>query len=161
MKEGAKYSFLEAKQKLEWLCVYQERCSFELEKKLYEWGIAKEDADALLAHLITENFLSEERFALAYCSGKVSIKKWGRQKIQAGLKARRISNYSIDKAMNSIDQDLYWLNLAHLVSYKWNLLKNEKDAFKKKMKVVRYLSSKGYESDLIYDAIQEFSDVET
>ena len=91
----SKYSFLEAKTKLEALCAYQERCSFDLDKKMKEWGVDTEDRNRLLAHLIEHNFLNEERFAEAYVSGKVNIKKWGRVKIKMQLKSKKISNYCV------------------------------------------------------------------
>jgi regulatory protein len=75
MKSECKYSFLEAKTKLEALCAYQERCSFELNSKMISWGLFEDDRNALLADLITNNFLSEERFAEAFTSGKVRVKK--------------------------------------------------------------------------------------
>ena len=50
-----KYSFLEAKTKIEAYCAYQERCSSELEKKLYDWGIDREDQGRLLSDLISNN----------------------------------------------------------------------------------------------------------
>lgn len=151
MASECKYSFLEAKQKLEALCAYQERCSFELEKKMMQWHVDAENRSILLAHLIENNFLNEERFAEAFVSGKINIKKWGRHKITRELKSKRISDYSIRKGLESIDPDVYWNNLKHLTSKKLDGLANEKDAFKKKMKLFRFLSSKGYETDLIHD----------
>lgn len=155
MKSECKYSFLEAKTKLEALCAYQERCSFELEQKLISWGIHIEDRNRLLAELITTNFLNEERFASAFTSGKVNIKKWGRIKIRTQLKQKHISDYSIKKAFSEIDEDLYLNNLKHLAERKLEMLPQEKNAYNRKMKVYRFLSSKGYETDLIREVVEE------
>jgi regulatory protein len=155
MKSECKYSLLEAKVKLEALCAYQERCSFELEKKMQLWGLDPENQRILLADLITNNFLNEERFAEAFVSGRINIKKWGRIKIKMELKRKFISDYSINKAIASIDGDAYWNNLKHLTIQKSRLLKQEKDAFKKKVKLFRFLNSKGYEQDLIHEVYQE------
>ena len=155
MSLGRKYSFLEAKTKLEALCAYQERCSSELEKKLVQWRFNQEDTDRLLAHLISNNFLNEERFALAFVSGKVNIKKWGRIKIRQHLKAKYISKYSIDKGVASIDEDVYLGNLTGLALRKYELLKSEKNSYNKKVKIYRFLSSKGYETDLIHPIVDE------
>ena len=154
MKSECKYSLLEAKSRLENLCAYQERCSFDLNRKMLDWGLGQEDRDALLADLITNNFLSEERYAEAFVSGKINIKKWGRIKIQQHLKAKFISKYSILKGLNSIDEDVYLNNLNNLLEKKMNTLSSEKDPFTKKNKVYRYLSSKGYESDYIREAFK-------
>jgi regulatory protein len=152
MKSECKYSFLEAKAKLESLCAYQERCQFEIEQKLRSWGFDQEDQQRLIADLITNRFLDEERFASAYVSGKFRIKKWGRIKIKSHLKQKHISSYSIQKALNEIDADAYWESLVHLAERKSEELKKERDSWAKKAKLMRFLQSKGYESDLIQDA---------
>ena len=69
------YSFLEAKQKIEAWCAYQERAQSEVVKKLREYGLDTQDTYALISDLITNNFLNEQRFASAFTSGKVRIKK--------------------------------------------------------------------------------------
>lgn len=156
MLSERKYSFLEAKTKLEALCAYQERCSSELEKKLFQWRFDREDTDRLLAHLISNNFLNEERFAEAFVSGKVNIKKWGKNKIIQHLKQKRISKYSIDKGIASISDEVYFSNLRGLAERKYLSLDREKDGYPKKVKIYRYLSSKGYETDLIKETVEEF-----
>jgi len=107
MKSECKYSFLEAKAKIEALCAYQERCQFEIDQKLISWGFNEEDSSALIVDLIKNRFLDEERFASAFVSGKFRIKRWGRIKIKAHLKQKRISVYSNDKALKEIDPDEY------------------------------------------------------
>lgn len=156
MMSERKYSLLEAKARLEALCAYQERCSFELSKKMQQWGLDREDQDRLLAELISSNFLNEERFAEAFVSGKIRIKRWGKIKIRIELKKKMISNYSIDKALKAIDLDEYWANLLHLAERKWKL-STENDFFKRKVKLYRFLNTKGYEQDLIKDAVEEIS----
>jgi len=152
--EGArKYSLLEAKSRLEALCAYQERCSWELEQKMLKWEVDYEDRNRLLAHLIEHNFLNEERFAEAYTSGKINIKRWGRIKIRIELKRKFISDYSIRKALDGIDLDVYSSNLEKLATHKFESLRSENDSFKKRIKLLRYLSGKGYENDLINDRL--------
>lgn len=153
MKSECKYSFLEAKAKLEALCAYQERCSFELEQKMRLWGVDSENQSILLAHLISNNFLNEERFAEAFVSGKINIKRWGRIKIRQHLKQKFISEYSIKKGLASIDLDVYAKNINDLAQKKYMMLNREKDSYAKKAKVYRFLSSKGYETDLIRDCV--------
>lgn len=154
MKSECKYSFLEAKAKLEALCAYQERCQFEIDQKLRMWGFDSEDRMILISDLITNRFLDEERFASAYVSGKFRIKKWGRIKIKNHLIQKHVSNHSIQKALKEIDLDEYWKSLLHLTQRKWDELFKEKDPWNKRIKLSRFLQSKGYESDLIQDAIE-------
>ena len=155
MSLGRKYSFLEAKTKLEALCAYQERCSSELQKKLVQWRFNQEDMDRLLAHLISDDFLNEERFALAFVSGKVNIKKWGRIKIRQQLKLKHISKYSIEKGIASIDEATYMNHLLSLALRKFEQLRQDENSYEKKVKIYRFLSSKGYEIGLIRSAVDE------
>tara|TARA_R110002072_G_scaffold281965_3_gene444664 strand:+ start:5922 stop:6398 length:477 start_codon:yes stop_codon:yes gene_type:complete len=157
MKSECKYSFLEAKSRLEYLCAYQERCSSELEEKMYDWGFNQEDTSQLISHLIAHNYLNEERFAEAFTSGKVNIKKWGRIKIHQQLKQKRISDYSIKKGLSSIDEVVYMENLQSLALKKWKSLSKERDSYSKKVKVYRFLSSKGYETDLLRNCVDEIA----
>ncbi|WP_027419092.1 regulatory protein RecX [Crocinitomix catalasitica] len=143
-----KYTIYEAKQKIEAYCAYQERSAFEVSKKLTEWGIYSEDIDQLLADLIVNNFLNEERFARAYVSGKFRIKKWGRKKILPGLKQKQISDYSIRKGMEEIDEDDYLITLNELAAKK-NSKPTNTLTWDEKAKLTRYLQSKGYEYELI------------
>lgn len=155
-----KFSLLEAKFKLEALCAYQERCEFELRKKMQSWRIPYDEQDRLIADLIVNNFLSEERFAEAFISGKIRIKRWGKIKIRQELKQRHISDYSINKGFKEISEEEYWENLLHLTKKKWTSLSKERESYQKKAKVYRFLQSKGYETDLIKMAVEEVVSVD-
>lgn len=150
------YSFLEAKSKLESLCAYQERCQFEINQKLISWNFKIEQRDQLISDLISNNFINEQRFAEAFVSGKFRIKKWGRIKITSHLKQKHISNYSIQKGIKEIDLDEYWETIVKLASKKKIELEFKKgDIWDKKSKVFRFLQSKGYETDITSDAVNE------
>jgi regulatory protein len=153
VQQSPKYSLLEAKQKIEAFCAYQERCDFEIRKKLKSWHIYSEDIDILISDLITNNFLNEERFAEAFVSGKFRIKKWGRLKIKQHLKQKQISDYSINKGLSQIDEEEYLNTLIQLRNTKSKTIK-AKNEWDKKAKLTRYLSSKGFESNLIFDILK-------
>lgn len=154
MKSECNFSFLTAKQKIEAFCAYQDRCHFEVSNKLNQWGIVGEQKDQLMAHLIEHRFLDEQRFADSYVSGKFRIKRWGRIKIRQQLKAKFVPLTCINKAILQIDGDDYYATLVALATKKHNELSNEKDSYSKKAKIMRFLASKGYEQDLIYDAVE-------
>jgi regulatory protein len=150
------YTFLEAKAKLESLCAYQERCQFEIDQKLISWKFPPDQRDQLIADLITNNFINEQRFAEAFVSGKFNIKKWGRIKITSHLKQKLISNYSIQKGLKEIDQDQYWSTIVALAFKKKAELSSKKgNLWDHKAKTYRFLQSKGYESDICSEAIKE------
>lgn len=157
MKSECKYSFLEAKAKIESFCAYQERCHYEVSMRLQSWGIVGEQQDQLIADLITNRFLNEERFVESFASGKFRIKRWGKIKIRQHLKKRFISEYSIKRGLAAIDDADYMGTLYSLAAVKTIALDREKDPWVKKAKIVRYLSSKGYEQDLIFDVLEEIA----
>lgn len=135
-------------------CNYQERAHQEVRNKLYELGATTPEVENLIAELIEADLLNEERFARSYARGKFRIKKWGRGKIKAGLKALRVSDYCIAKGLKEIDPDEYWTTLKSLAERWWAHYKGTKPEWARKAKTQQYLVSRGYESQLAGDALQ-------
>lgn len=149
------FSLLELKQKAEQFCAYQERCHKEVIQRLYQWRATPEEQNEIVVHLIQNNFLNEERFAQSFARGKHRIKKYGKVRIVNELKIRGISNYNIQKALEEISDQAYQQAFNELSERAWHSIK-EKNELKKKKKFCDYLFRKGYESDLIYTAWNEF-----
>lgn len=140
--------------KVQQYCVYQERSQQEVRNKLYEWGLYKDDVENIIVELIESKFINEERFALAYASGKFRIKKWGKVKIKAGLKSFNISIYCINKALSSINSKEYSETLKDEILKKAKVI-NERNILTKKLKIINYMISRGFERDLINDILDE------
>lgn len=134
-------------------CAYQERSQQEVRDKLYDWGLHSAQVEQLISTLIQDNFLNEERFALAFAQGKLRIKGWGKLKIKQALKFKRVSDKLIQKALKSLDDEEYEQKLSAVLEKKARLL-HEKDAFKRRYKLQLYLSSRGFESDLIAEVLK-------
>lgn len=144
----------QALQKLKHYCAYQERCHSEVKDKLYQLGVWKKDHDEIIAVLIEENYLNEERFAVAFAGGKFRIKQWGRVRIKYELKQKQVSEYSIKKAMKQIDEEEYLSLLNKLAKEKYTALKNEQYLIRKK-KTMDYLAAKGFEADLVRKVMEK------
>ena len=144
-------------QKLRQYCAYQERCHAEVKEKLYSFGLRRNEVDESIAQLIEENYLNEERFAIHFAGGKFRMKQWGRVKIKYALKQKQISEYCIRKAMKEIDEDDYVATLEKLSAEKWKTLRSEKNKFIKMRKTRDFLLQKGYETDLVYEALKACS----
>jgi len=136
-------------------CAYQERCHYDVEKKLRELNVDEEIQDEIISDLIQQNFLNEERYTIAYVQGKVNIKKWGRKKIKYELHKKYISQYCINKALSMIDEDDYLVNLQSIIEKKRSTI-NGKSDYDKRTKLFRYLHSKGYETEIINNNIDEY-----
>jgi regulatory protein len=143
-------------QKLRFYCRYQQRCQSEIKEKLFELGINKRDHDEIMNELIKENCVNDERFALAFASGRFKLKQWGRKKIRQGLKEKRVSDEIAQKALDQINKKEYEAILDKLARERYSALKHEQH-FVRKKKTMDYLMQKGYEIDLVKDAINNFS----
>ena len=139
----------EALKKIKHYCTYQERNHQETKEKLYSFGLYKNEVEQLLSQLVEENYLNEERFAMAFAGGKFRIKQWGRVKIKYELKQKRVSDYCIKAALKVIDEMDYENTLQQLATAKLKTLKSEKNIFVKKSKLQQYLIHKGFEAGLI------------
>jgi regulatory protein len=146
------YDKKSAKLKIEQYCAYQERSQQEVRDKLYDMGLHKEDVENIISELIDNNFLNEERFATTFARGKFRIKHWGRIKIKQHLKQKKVSEYCIKKALSLIDPNEYEKIIIQLIEKKNRELK-ESDAYIKKQKVIRYVVSRGFESDIVLSLI--------
>lgn len=152
MKSQKSYTVDEATKVLEHFCAYQERCHKEVEQRLYDLKMIPEAKEIIILHLLQHNFLNEERFAKAYVRGKFSIKKWGRIKIVSELKFKNISSYNIKTGLKEINEDDYIKTLQTIAEKKLTLIK-EPNSFKKKSKLINFLISKGFETQLIYKIV--------
>jgi regulatory protein len=144
------YTLNEATKKLEHFCAYQERCHKEVMAKLRSMGMIPMAIDQIMAHLIQENFLNEERFARSYARGKFTIKKWGRQRIVRELKQREVSTFNIKAALSEISQSDYLETFEVLANKRWEQLRDSHLETKKR-KLSQYLLYRGWESHLVYD----------
>ena len=133
-------------------CAYQERTQQEVRKRLDAWDIYGDDAEEIIAELITQGYLSEERFATAFAGGKFRIKGWGKRKITQELAQRGITGYNLNKALADIKPDDYRSKLTDLLEKKRRQVRDD-NPLVVKQKLARYALSKGYEPALIWDVL--------
>ncbi|MGA0557339.1 regulatory protein RecX [Larkinella sp. VNQ87] len=133
-------------------CAYQERTQREVRERLNEWDVYGDEAEEIIAWLIENNYLNEERFAKTFAGSKFRVKRWGKQKIKQHLKQRGITGYNLDQAMKEIETDDYRQTLIDLLEKKRRTLKEE-NPLVLKQKLIRYAIGKGYESDLIWSVL--------
>jgi len=143
----------EAKLRTADFCAYQERSQKQVREKLYDYGLHFDEVEEVLADLIVEGYLNEERFAKAYAGGKFRIKKWGKHKILQGLKQHKISEYCIKKGLGEIDAEDYYQTLKALLLRKVDTIKASND-YDRRNKIARYAVGRGYETTLIWEIIQ-------
>lgn len=147
----------QAKVKAAKYCAYQERTQQEVRDKLYSYGLYSDAVEEVLSELISEGFVNEERFAQAFARGKFRSNKWGRVKIELGLRQKGLSDYCIRSGLAEISEADYREILQLLIQKKWNSLEKE-DTYARKHKTARYALGKGYESALIWKILGDYAD---
>ena len=145
----------QAIKKAEYFCSYQERCHIEVHQKLRSLGMFDTAIDHIINHLLENNFLNEERFAIAFSRGKHRFKRWGKRRIEQELKFRDISSYNIKSALKEIEQE-YLTNFYNYAEAKWEVMPDE-SLERKKKKWADYFIRKGFETHLIYDFIKNLN----
>jgi len=139
---------------MEYYCAYQERCYKEVEEKLYSYAVTVSEKEAILTHLIEQNFVNEERFAQSFVRGKHNYKLWGKNRIINELKYRNISSRIIEIALKELPETTYFSNFHALAEKNWEN-STERKGPKKNKKFVDFLLRKGYETALIYEKLRE------
>ena len=134
-------------------CAYQERSQMEVRNKLYELGLNSHEVEQAIVALIEENFINEERFARAYARGKFRIKKWGKIKIERGLKSRNISSYCIRMAFEEIDNKEYLSTLDELLEQISHSV-SESDLIKRNFIIAQKATARGFEPDIVWNQIK-------
>jgi regulatory protein len=134
-------------------CARRDRCTEEVRQRLQREGASDDDLQRIIAQLVSESFLDDRRYAESFVSGHFRMKGWGRLKIQAALRMKKVSESLIAEAMASvIDEPTYWATAKTVV---------QKEAQRQglhpagRQKIIRHASSKGFEYDVIYRVLDE------
>lgn len=155
-KFNKSFTIQEIQSKLEYYCSYQERCYKDVDNKLNTFSLIPEAREKILTYLIENNFINEERFAKSFARGKHNYKNWGKNRIIQELKFRDISQRLIQSALAEISEDTYLENFNSLAEKHWQSIKERKGP-KKSKKFVDFLLRKGYESNLIFEKLNELN----
>jgi regulatory protein len=145
----------EALKKIKNYCSYQERSHSEVKEKLYSYGLFKVETEQIMALLIQENYLNEERFAKQFAGGKFRMKQWGRKKIQYELQQKGVHKFNIILALKEIDEEQYVAVITKLAEKKWKEVTGQ-HYLTRMAKTNAYLLQKGYEHQLITTIINSF-----
>lgn len=134
-------------------CTLCERCSHEVSAKLTSWGVMPVEHPAIIARLQQEGFIDERRYCRAFVNDKVRFNRWGRIKITAALREKRLPQEFIAEAVNNIDTEEYQKSLNEVIDCKRKELKGKDDAISLQ-KIIRYAASRGYEPTLIFKTLK-------
>lgn len=138
-------------------CTLCERCVSDVSAKLAAWGVPSGEQHKIIERLQQEGFIDETRYCRAFVNDKVRFNRWGRIKIMAALREKRVPRELMNEAIENIDEEQYKASLAEVIALKRRELK-EKDDYLTQQKIIRYAASRGYEPALIMKAINYCGD---
>ncbi len=143
--------------KIRWYCAQSEHCRSEVRTKLYQYkidGIDSQAIEKIINDLVAEDFINEQRYAMAFVKGKFHIKSWGKNKIVQTLKAKGINDKCIASAVKNISTTECRQKLEILIE-KWGKTHHENNPLQGKQKLLRYLIGKGYSLDDILPVLNK------
>lgn len=139
------------------LCSKSEQAEADICEKLTKLQIKPADILNIINQLKERNFLNNARFAKAYANDKLKFSGWGKKKIHQGLLNKKIASSDIKDALNNLDYQLYLdtiMKVGKTKSRNLNLQLKEDQA-----KLYRFLTSRGFESDLSIQLIEAFKEL--
>ncbi|MDR1201461.1 MAG: RecX family transcriptional regulator [Tannerellaceae bacterium] len=126
-------------------CSLAERCTHDVQKKIANAGLSPDAQERIIARLLKEKFIDENRFASSFVNDKLRFNKWGRIKIAYELNKRKIAPDIRMEALERIDEQTYQTILLTLLKAKKKITKGttDRDVFNK---LLRFAAGRGFES---------------
>ena len=137
-------------------CEYQERCVKQIDDKIYKLELPQKQKEEIKKFLIDNKYVDDERYATMFVESKIN-KAWGRIKIRYALKGNGIDDEIIQNVFEEIDIEEYTDNLRNLISQKKDRLKSGLNFYEQKQKIALFLQSKGYESNIIFEELNNLN----
>ena len=137
------------------LCAQAEHCQQEMCDKMRRWEMAPEAQERVIARLVKERYIDDERYARAFVKDKVRYNKWGRRKVQQGLWMKHIDDDIQQRVLDEVDDEEYLAVLKPLLKQKVKSIKAESD-YELNQKLVRFAFGRGF----TYNIIRQCLDVD-
>jgi regulatory protein len=135
------------------ICSSREYCISDIESLLDRWGAGKPATKQwVISRLISEKFIDEHRYSRAFVLDHFRHSRWGRVKITMGLRSKRVDPAAIASGLEAIDDGEYADLLTKTLEEQKKKIK-AKNRADLKGKLLRHALGKGFESHLVYDAI--------
>lgn len=152
----------QAYQKLAALCARSEHCQQEMLDKMRQWGVDEEEQSKVMARLVEERYVDDERFTRAFVNDKVRYAKWGRRKIEQALWMKRIDEQLARTVLDEVPDEDYIAILRPALKQKRRSTKAASE-YEMTMKLIKYALSRGFTMDVIKQCMEvddeaEFSD---
>ena len=138
----------EAYLQLATLCAQAEHCEQEMRDKMKRWGVEPDAQDRVVARLVKECYIDNERYTRAFVKDKIRYNKWGRRKVMQALWMKRIDDDIQHRVLDEIDDKEYIDVLIPLLKQKRKTIKAKSD-YELNQKLVRFALGRGFDFGII------------
>lgn len=130
------------------LCARAEHCQHELLEKMRRWDMSDEAQARVMARLVSERYVDDERYARAFVYDKIRYNKWGRRKVEQALWAKRIDEHIAKTVLDDVEDEEYTTILKPLLKQKRRAIKADSE-YELNMKLIKFALSRGFTMDII------------
>jgi len=134
------------------LCAQAEHCQQEMRDKMRRWELNETVQNKVIARLVKERYIDDERYARAFVKDKIHYNKWGRRKVQQALWQKRIDSDIQQRVLDEIDEKEYLDILRPLLKQKRKSIKAASD-YELNQKLVRFALGRGFGFDIIHQCL--------
>lgn len=142
----------EAFLRLSALCAQAEHCEYEMQEKMRRWQLPDDAQARVMQRLVSERYVDDNRYALAFARDKVKYNKWGRRKVEQALWQKRIADDIRQQVLDSIGDADYISVLRPLLQQKRRAVKARND-YELRMKLVKFALGRGFTMDVIRQCV--------
>ncbi len=128
------------------LCSRSEQCESQIRQKLERWQVEPETRERIIARLVEERFIDEERFAAAYARDKFRYNHWGPARIDMQLRLLGIADAHRRSALSLLSEENRTLVLRQLLQAKTPTVK-ARNEYERRGKLIRFAMGKGFSMD--------------
>jgi regulatory protein len=134
------------------LCAQAEHCQYEMLEKMRRWEVPEDAQARIMAKLIKERYVDDERYAQAFVKDKIRYNKWGRRKVEQALWQKRVDEDIRKRVLNDVNDDEYLSVLRPLLKQKRKTIKAKND-YELNQKLMRFAVGRGFTFDIIRQCI--------
>ena len=130
------------------LCAQAEHCQQEMRDKMRRWELDETAQNRIVARLVKERYIDDERYARAFVKDKIRYNKWGHRKVQQALWLKHIDSEIQQRVLDEIDEKEYLDVLRPLRKQKRKSIRAMSD-YELRQKLVRFALGRGFGFDII------------
>lgn len=153
MQENREMTALQAYQRLAALCARSEHCQQEMLEKMRQWGMDEAAQAEVMARLVAEKYVDDERFARAFVYDKIRYSKWGRRKVEQALWMKRIDESISKPILDEVDNEEYLQTLRPMLKQKRRATK-ARNEYELNMKLIKFALGRGFTMEVIRQCME-------